>query len=391
MDLCRSCKAADSPLPLHLGKLKSRVMGNTSSSLPRDELLGLFDKVDANRSGTLDTQEVAVLCQLIWEREGQRSKLPPSIGEKVFTLLDSDGDGVITHDEFEALVEEVYNDRKSIADEGGAQLDPESSWLGFLGVASMFGDPSPKPVEEDDPEQILKDQQAKAKEQRKREKAERKKKMEEEAIKQEMEEAAKESDDEDDQDIRASAPSEDGEEEEYQEAKEERRKKKDTPQRRSRRESSLKEELPGSVIQLSTPAVAGPDTGWFTGWFAPDATPPSEAAPASPTPTKPPQQPSKQTEPSSSFWSQFTAPSSSVEQSQPATAEPLQNPIRMVPLSQFLSSPVPLTALAAEFGVQNHRDRQRFVRIRPWPSEVSPAWESYAPFRDRRGNDGRPF
>jgi len=52
----------------------------------------------------------------------------------VFELLDSDGDGVITHDEFEMLVEEVYNDRSHIINDAGVKFVEGGSWLGFLGL-----------------------------------------------------------------------------------------------------------------------------------------------------------------------------------------------------------------------------------------------------------------
>lgn len=104
-------------------------MGSTESTLSQSELYSLFDQVDLNASDTLDLDEVKQLCLLIWTKEGLTSPLPPNLPKTVFELLDLDGDGVITRQEFELLVEEVYNDRKKFA-------DSSDSWLNFFGISA---------------------------------------------------------------------------------------------------------------------------------------------------------------------------------------------------------------------------------------------------------------
>ena len=116
-------------------------MGNTQS-LSQEELYSLFNDVDVNHSDTLDLSEVSKLCQLIWSKEGlSNTPLPERLAQTVFDLLDLDGDGVITRQEFELLVEEVYADRKKYAQAGEDEAQP-GGLLNFLGVPGTK-DPSP--------------------------------------------------------------------------------------------------------------------------------------------------------------------------------------------------------------------------------------------------------
>ena len=117
----------------------------SSQSLSQSELYALFSEVDVNNSDSLDLSEVSRLCQLIWTKEGMSSTLPAQVAQTVFDLLDLDGDGVITRQEFELLVEEVYTDRKNLVP------GKQSSWLGFLGV--------PDPLDSSDPPSLVPDLQ----------------------------------------------------------------------------------------------------------------------------------------------------------------------------------------------------------------------------------------
>jgi hypothetical protein len=109
-------------------------MGAASSSLSQADLYALFNEVDANSSDSLDLDEVKRLCQLIWVKEGLKAALPDHVAQTVFDLLDLDGDGSITRQEFELLVEEVYADRKNLVSDA---TDTDNSWLGFLGLSSL--------------------------------------------------------------------------------------------------------------------------------------------------------------------------------------------------------------------------------------------------------------
>ena len=349
-------------------------MGTGTSTLPREELLVLFDKVDADKSGTLDHAEVQALCQLLWEKEKQSGKIPNKVGNSVFQLLDSDGDGIITHDEFELLVEEVYNDRSHIIEDAGVKLGETSSWLGFLGISQQSkpeddDDDEPTTSKNDvDPDAIIEAVKPTKSESKPR-KVRPKKEDSEESEKSEQ------------------SPKSGSEEQSSKSSSESESVHSDPPPRKSKKKKPPKE---SSSDEEPAPAIveAPPESSsWLSNLFSS-----SPADPKAKTADKAVDQESR------SFWQSWTeskpepAPPATLPAATrevpewPATNGPgLTMPSRLLPLNQFLlmQQPQSLQRRAIELALEEE-ETTRYVRIRPWPSEYSPAWESYAPFRMRR-------
>ena len=350
-------------------------MGTGTSTLPREELLILFDQVDTDKSGTLDHGEVQALCQLIWEKEKQSGKIPKKVGNSVFALLDNDGDGIITHDEFELLVEEVYNDRSHIIEDAGVKLDTGSSWLGFLGISQGSKDDddeeaAPAATNDIDPDAIIEAVQPTRTEAKPRKVRAKKEESEESDHKSEKSDRKSESE----PSSKSSSESESVAEPAPRKSK---RKKPKTPP------SEAEEAAPAPLKNEAPPEPES--SSWFSNLFS------GSTGQKGPTAEKAVDQESR------SFWQSWTEPKPEAAPATlpaatrqvpdwPATNGPgVTLPPRLLPLNEFLSMlPQQSTQRQAIEIALQEEDLPRYVRIRPWPSDYSPAWESYQPFRMRR-------
>jgi hypothetical protein len=340
-----------------------------------DDLILQFDK-DHNDCLSLD--EIKELCLYIWEKEKMPGKPPKQLAKNVFDLLDADGDGNVTREEFQLLFDEVWKERQSIVEDSGGvkQTSTTDSWLGYFGLSSNKGEVEEEEGEEieEDPEEILVKAQS----------SKKKKKSKSFAAEVEL------SSNNNDEDLVGDVQSEGGIESERSlsssdsegdevsleagskdsESESEVRK----PRVKSKKRNSTISEFPSDneakpVAQIEQPAPAG----WFGRWFGETAPVPLD---------KPVEKIEGKTDKSSEqesapFWRAVFSSSPAP----PPQSDSVPSPVPLVvPIENFLFAfPVTASTTAQQrfkLNVSLSEEYPDQVRLKkPWPSEVAPTWK----------------
>merc|ERR1719160_1776227 len=104
-------------------------------AMPPEQVEQLWRAADRDGSGCLDRDEVYRLMEGIRKREGKPEPLTRDFVQKMFKMMDKDGNGRISYEEFEAVYNPGVMARKGGAPASGGA--PKAATTGSAGPVTM--------------------------------------------------------------------------------------------------------------------------------------------------------------------------------------------------------------------------------------------------------------
>ena len=89
-----------------------------------------FQRIDADRSGTLDRDEIAMALDLVTSSDSDE-KLLAALASELVELYDTNGDGVVDFEEYQCMVNDMAALRKQNSENGSERHPNKNRWPSF--------------------------------------------------------------------------------------------------------------------------------------------------------------------------------------------------------------------------------------------------------------------